>query len=497
MANPYSVMTKEEEKSWLQRHPFFQGLLDSAAEAASFPLRSPALPAQMMRAGMAAIGAAPEQSIKPPPEGSDAASPYALGRITADTAGLMLGARGGMPGAAARIENPYARQAGAINWHGTGARFNQFDDAFMGSGEGAQAFGWGHYTADRKGIAKDYFKKLARRQPGVNKIDGAAIDPTNFYTDKIIDQLKLGDYENELGNALMYALEDGRDIRKTLARQAGVANAERRAYLEGASQASSSLEADTLRSIAAERAAQVDALKAARQRIEYIAGKSQGSLMKVDIPDDEVARMLVQDFPMSEQPKNVQRAARRLMYGEGPDAPHNELARIMKAMSKEDRRALRDYINSPATEYGMAERSTNPLFEAVDRATRKALPNRYADRAGRVLVDGMLYDKGTRGEEIWRELFQKHRESGMSHGIANEAASRDMQHFGIPGMRFADASSRGSINPRSPDATFNTISFDPRLIRILEINGEATGLKPWRPGEYQNMLLDAMRSAGR
>jgi hypothetical protein len=41
-------------------------------------------------------------------------------------------------------------------WHGTGAKFGEFSDEFMGSGEGAQAFGWGHYVAQRKGVAEAY-----------------------------------------------------------------------------------------------------------------------------------------------------------------------------------------------------------------------------------------------------------------------------------------------------------------------------------------------------
>ena len=41
-------------------------------------------------------------------------------------------------------------------WHGTGAKFNQFDFAYMGSGEGAQVYSWGTYRAQRKGVAKTY-----------------------------------------------------------------------------------------------------------------------------------------------------------------------------------------------------------------------------------------------------------------------------------------------------------------------------------------------------
>ena len=41
-------------------------------------------------------------------------------------------------------------------WHGTDAAFDMFDFGFMGSGEGAQAFSWGTYRAQKKGVAESY-----------------------------------------------------------------------------------------------------------------------------------------------------------------------------------------------------------------------------------------------------------------------------------------------------------------------------------------------------
>ncbi len=43
-------------------------------------------------------------------------------------------------------------------WHGTAASFRRFDQRFMGTGEGAQAFGWGTYLAQKAGIAYQYWK---------------------------------------------------------------------------------------------------------------------------------------------------------------------------------------------------------------------------------------------------------------------------------------------------------------------------------------------------
>lgn len=59
-------------------------------------------------------------------------------------------------------------------YHGTAAQFRKFDHSYMGAGEGAQAFGWGTYLAQRPGIAKGYFEAdVERKTPDV---DPAALD---------------------------------------------------------------------------------------------------------------------------------------------------------------------------------------------------------------------------------------------------------------------------------------------------------------------------------
>jgi site-specific DNA-cytosine methylase len=49
-------------------------------------------------------------------------------------------------------------------YHGAGASFDNFDHSFMGSGEGAQAFGWGTYVTEVPGIANEYSKASSERK---------------------------------------------------------------------------------------------------------------------------------------------------------------------------------------------------------------------------------------------------------------------------------------------------------------------------------------------
>ena len=57
-----------------------------------------------------------------------------------------------------------ARLEVAGTWHGSAAIFQNFRTQYIGTGEGAQAFGWGMYFARSYGIAKDYFKRDKQRK---------------------------------------------------------------------------------------------------------------------------------------------------------------------------------------------------------------------------------------------------------------------------------------------------------------------------------------------
>ena len=65
-------------------------------------------------------------------------------------------------------------------YHGSGASFDKFDHSFMGSGEGAQAYGWGTYVTEVGGIARAYATTMASK---------SGVDPLSY----------VGEYENYVG----------------------------------------------------------------------------------------------------------------------------------------------------------------------------------------------------------------------------------------------------------------------------------------------------------
>ena len=51
----------------------------------------------------------------------------------------------------------------ATVYHGSPYRFQRFDPTKIGSGEGAQAYGYGHYVAESPGVAKQYQETLSQK----------------------------------------------------------------------------------------------------------------------------------------------------------------------------------------------------------------------------------------------------------------------------------------------------------------------------------------------
>lgn len=70
----------------------------------------------------------------------------------------------------------------------------------------------------------------------------------------------------------------------------------------------------------------------------------------------------------------------------------------------------------------------------------------------------------------------------ISNGNSREVVTDLFKKNGIPGIRYLDGMSRGK------GGTSNFVLFDDQLPRILEINGQPTGLKPW--AEDARGLLD-------
>jgi hypothetical protein len=163
-------------------------------------------------------------------------------------------------------------QSGMVGFHGSPHKFDSFDHSKMGSGEGAQAYGWGTYIAENPDVAGQYKEMLTESI----LVDGKGI--SNLTTD----------------TAERALLDSGFDASKAI----DSLTAEAAKYGDS--------KIDTIRrSHIAKSVAKIEDLKS-RGAIQ----SQEGSLYEVDLPDEKIAQMLDWDKPLSEQSAAIQAAAK-------------------------------------------------------------------------------------------------------------------------------------------------------------------------------------------
>lgn len=153
---------------------------------------------------------------------------------------------------------------GLTVWHGSPHKFARFDASKIGTGEGAQAYGHGLYLAESPEVAGAYKKNLSK---------DTFVSPNG----SVINRAKLADFGF-----------DKSDIDVML----------------GAIQRHNGDFAAAADAMASHRPTAAKFLKGIGQQ----GAINEGSLYKVDLPDNAIARMLDWDVPLSNQPPAVRDA---------------------------------------------------------------------------------------------------------------------------------------------------------------------------------------------
>ena len=156
---------------------------------------------------------------------------------------------------------PLLMGVGKTVWHGSPHTFDKFDISKIGTGEGAQAYGHGLYLAESPDVAKGYQTNLAKN---------TFLSPTGttITKNKLIDM----GFDKGQSDIIFNAIKSsGGDFSKAseLVNQKSIS--------------------DFLKSLSG-------------------ASINEGQLYKVDLPDEQIAKMLDWDKPFSEQPQSVQDA---------------------------------------------------------------------------------------------------------------------------------------------------------------------------------------------
>ena len=174
---------------------------------------------------------------------------------------------------------PFVPMIGKTVWHGSPHTFEKFDLSKIGTGEGAQAYGHGLYLAESPDVAKGY--KEALSNPEVVLKSGERISNPSIGTNE--------------------------DVAK--------------AWLEEQFLKGSATPFD-------DAIARLNKLKVAANNPQQFEGAAEilnqwknegatvdlgGSLYKVDLPDEQIAKMLDWDKPLSEQAPEIQNAVAPLI----------------------------------------------------------------------------------------------------------------------------------------------------------------------------------------
>lgn len=83
-------------------------------------------------------------------------------------------------------------------YHGSGAKFDKFDHSFMGTGEGAQAYGWGTYVTEVEGIGRTYATTMRdklisekhKENATINKLAKQTLESSNGNKEEALDYLR-------------------------------------------------------------------------------------------------------------------------------------------------------------------------------------------------------------------------------------------------------------------------------------------------------------------
>jgi hypothetical protein len=159
---------------------------------------------------------------------------------------------------------------GLTVFHGSPAKFNRFDRTKIGSGEGAQAYGYGHYAAEKQDIAKGYQSTLTK--------------------DVVVPaQRALEKAGGDIDAAIKKASQEAQRLQSLeLTPQTGAAKRDQ---------------------LLSSELSKIEELNRYKQGGEW----SSGNLYEIDIPDDQIAKMLDFDKPLASQSPEIQALAKQ--YG--------------------------------------------------------------------------------------------------------------------------------------------------------------------------------------
>ena len=196
-------------------------------------------------------------------------------------------------------------QTGAIVWHGSPHQFAKFDSSKIGTGEGAQAYGHGLYFAESPEVAQQYQKQLGTTMT----VDGKPL-------------LSGGRVQGTTGNKELDGLLElyGGDMKQAIRDQLGIIRDSR--YRLSLPEAQSETVQRLNKAALKSHQRMLADMKGVRDKAVV---RQDGSLYKVDLPDEAIAKMLDWDKPFAEMGKDSQTLVRKLGFGRSDTTKGSEI----------------------------------------------------------------------------------------------------------------------------------------------------------------------------
>lgn len=304
-------------------------------------------------------------------------------------------------------------------FHGSPHDFNRFTMDAIGSGEGAQAFGFGLYFAESETVANFYREGLSAGARARQVLDDLGVA-----SPAARDAIEAA--QGDLDDAIFILRRDGVDQ------------------------------------------ASIDAITRAKAEIE--GAKAGGHLYEVSI-DEDPAKFLDWDKPLGEQTPFVRNALGIDAFAAVDDG--SILRSFAKAARKEDGSAPSIDLAYDAYAATAQNRGRAPMdFMGFERALLDAgfRVNRFAG-ANRVI--GMQVDGVPEVSKRLASPAMMPRDFIRRTGTGKEQA-RFFKERGIPGVRYLDANSRNMMigDKYAETGTSNIVVFDDSLVRITAKDGQ-------------------------
>ena len=310
----------------------------------------------------------------------------------------------------------------------------------IGKGEGAQAYGWGRYDAENKSVADKYRKDLSYDQ-------GVIYNDSPLGTRAaLIDEIDADSPESVARLVSNYATPDGvtEEILMS-ARNMVDGNITRRAKeLEILRNKGN----DRAATLAAQKQEELARLEKIKQNVDRFSvsdfSTNQGYLYKHDLPDEDIARYMDWDAPLSEQPESVRAALSRNSMKR--DSINSEID-AMDAAIKVEAGSVPVDLNDFNSLFVPPSQALNDLI-----ARKIALQNELAG----IPKDNYLESMAKSNPDMKAGDFYKmlERNAGRITGPdanrtkqqSNKAVAEALGSAGIPGLKYLDGMNRNIDN---------------------------------------------------